>query len=154
MPQSLAKNWIHIIFSTKNRFPFLDNHELQQNMHSYISGICKHYGCSETVVGGTMDHVHLLINMPKTGSVTELVQTVKMSSSKWIKLRDDADIFLKKLNWQKGYGAFSVSHSKVHIVRQYILNQVIHHKKFSFEYELQKILDCHQVEYNIDYLWD
>jgi putative transposase len=84
MPQSLAKILIHIVFSTKERRPFLRVTELRDELHRYLGGILKHPDCQPVIVGGVADHVHLLASLGRTIQVAEMVKEVKRSSSLWI----------------------------------------------------------------------
>jgi len=153
MSQSLSQMWIHIIFSTKNRHPFLNDLIIQQRMHDYIKAICKKQNCETVAVGGTEDHVHVLTRLHKNISLSKLVEEVKKSSSRWVKTLND-DPMLQQFYWQSGYGAFSVSQSNLEIVRLYIKNQRQHHQKQNFQEELIKFLMQHHIAYEEKYLWD
>jgi len=99
MPQSLSKVILHIIFSTKNREPWLD-YDMQPRMHAYLATICRDLGTEFVRVGGVADHVHIVTTLPRTLSQAELIEQIKKITSKWIL-------------WQRGYGAFSVSPSQL-----------------------------------------
>ena len=86
MPQSLVKNYVHIIFSTKNRYPFIDN-EIKDELFSYPGGTCRELESHPIIVGGANDHVHLLVNLSRKMALMNLVEKVKTHSSKWIKLK-------------------------------------------------------------------
>lgn len=105
MPQSLIKNYIHIIYSTKNRMPLIDEN-IEDELHFYIGGICKNLQCNPIVVGGYKDHVHILCLLSKKIALMKLLEEIKSHSSKWIKTKGKAyDGFY----WQSGYGAFSIN---------------------------------------------
>ena len=106
------------------------------------------------VVGGHTDHVHILCALSKTLSLSTLVREVKSSSSKWIKQLDPIDYRYRKFQWQSGYSAFSVSHSIIDRVNNYILRQEEHHKKISYKDELLKLLSINEIEFNEQYLWN
>jgi putative transposase len=151
VPQSLSKVFIHLVFSTKNRRPFIDE-AIQPELYPYIAKVL--YGeCSSPakIIGGVEDHLHILLNLSRTISIANLVETIKVQSSKWIKTKGSA---YSKFHWQTGYGAFSVSSSAVDAVSQYILGQKDHHRKRTFMDEYRGLLDKHEMEYDEKYVWD
>ena len=87
MSQSLSKMWTHLIFSTKDRYPFLTDKDIREEMHAYLSSILRKHDCPTLLVGGVADHVHGLFTLSKNHSIAEVVYEVKRSSSKWIKTR-------------------------------------------------------------------
>ncbi len=151
MSQSLANILLHIIFSTKNRFPFLATPEVRDEMHSYLATLFRSYDSPALIVGGVTDHVHTLCALSRNIAVAELVKQTKKNSSKWIKSKGG---ILTKFHWQNGYGAFSVSESQQERVRRYILNQENHHQRISFQDEFRAILQKHKLESNERYVWD
>jgi REP element-mobilizing transposase RayT len=102
--------WIHLIFSTKERYPFLSNKEVRVQLHIYMSSILRNHDCPTLQIGGPADHIHALFVLSKNSSIAQIVYEVKRGSSKWIK-RQGAGF--RKFHWQSGYGAFSVSQSHV-----------------------------------------
>jgi Transposase IS200 like. len=151
MSQSLAKIYVHIIFSTKHRTPFLKGRALRLEMHRYLGGTCRTLDSPSICVGGVEDHVHLLVQLGRTWSIAEFVKEIKKESSKWIKTKDAA---LADFHWQNGYGAFSVSPSRVEELRRYIEDQEEHHKKESFQDEFRRLLRAYGVEWDERYVWD
>ncbi len=151
MPQSLAKVYLHLVFSTKDRAPFLSNRGLRQETHAYLAGACRQLGSPSLIVGGVEDHVHILCYMSRTLSIADLIKETKRESSKWIKAKDDT---LSDFRWQGGYGAFSISPSHVDDLRNYIANQKKHHRHESFQDELRRLLRKYDVEYDEKYVWD
>jgi len=151
MPQSLAKIYVHIVFSTKNRFPFLSTPELRNEMHAYLGGTLKELECPVLTVGGPADHIHILCVLSKNIAIAELVGAIKRSSSKWAKTKGPS---LRKFAWQNGYGAFSVSQSHVERVRSYIQNQEEHHRRKTFEDEFRSLLKAYKVNYDERFVWD
>ena len=151
MPQSLAKVLVHIIFSTKSRFPFLSNTAVCKEMHTYLGGTCNNLDSPVIIVGGVSEHVHILCRLSRNITIAKLIGDMKRESSKWIKTKGG---ILTKFSWQNGYGIFSVSESKVEQVRQYISNQEKHHRKKNFQDEYRKFLNKYNVEYNERYVWD
>ena len=148
MSQSLAKNYIHLIFATKYRENIIKQTDLSE-LYAYITGILNHIDCPMICIGGTTNHVHVLCVLNKNMALSKMVEEVKRSSSKWIKSKDP---FYRQFGWQNGYGAFSVSQSKVEIVVKYIQNQEEHHKKMLFVDELKMFLREYSVEYKEEYL--
>jgi putative transposase len=151
MPQSLARIYLHIVFSTKERVPFLLSSELRRRVHSYLAGIGKSRGCFLECVGGVEDHVHLLCRMSRTETVANFVRDLKRDSSLWIKTIEEAP---KEFEWQDGYGAFSISPSHVEPLTHYIETQEWHHRTESFQDEFRRLLAKYEVEYDEQYVWD
>lgn len=143
MPQSLVKNYIHITFSTKNRLPLIQP-SIKEELFSYLGGTSKELESQPLIVGGTNNHVHLLVNLSRKIALMSLIEKLKTHSSKWIKTKDSD---FKDFYWQKGYGGFSVNPQQVEVVREYISNQEAHHKKVTFQEEYLAFLK----KYNIDY---
>lgn len=150
MGQSLVKNFIHIVFSTKHRQPMIDKN-VEAELHAYIGGICKNTGCTSLIVGGYTDHIHILCLLSKKVTLIKLVEEVKSHSSKWIKTKGEA---YKNFYWQDGYGAFSVNPSEIDTVTAYIRNQKEHHDKKTFQDEYRAFLKKYNVEYDEQYVWE
>jgi putative transposase len=150
MGQSLVKNYIHIIFSTKYR-QHLINEPVESDLHAYLGGLCKKRECHPLKVGGFTDHIHILCLLSKKIALMKLVEDVKSHSSRWMKLNGDE---YHNFYWQDGYGAFSVNPAEVDVVIRYIANQKIHHSKTSFQDEYRKILKKYDVVYDERYVWD
>ncbi len=150
MSQSLVKNYLHIVFSTKNRQTFI-HPPVEDELHSYLGGVCKKLECPPIKIGGYTDHVHILCMLSKKIALMKLVEEIKSHSSKWIKTKgEDYSYFY----WQDGYGAFSVNPKQVGSVVQYIENQHIHHKDESFQDEYRGFLKRYKVDYDERYVWD
>ena len=150
MPQSLAKLYIHIIFSTKNREPLLDR-DIQTELTSYLGGTLSHLDCQPIEIGGASDHVHILCCLSKNLSLSTLIEEIKSSSSKWIKTKEQR---LAQFHWQSGYGGFSVSQSHLNAVIKYIRQQDEHHRKVTFQEEFREFLKKYRVLYDEGYVWD
>ena len=149
MPQSLAKVYIHVIFSTKNREPLLAE-EWRDELFRILGGAANNLGCQSLIVGGVADHVHLLFQLGRTISIADAVGKIKSTSSLWIGQTPG----LSGFNWQAGYAAFSVSQSNLEAVRTYIRNQPEHHRKESFQDELREWLRRYEIEWDERYVWD
>lgn len=150
MGQSLVKNYMHLVFSTKHREPLIYP-PVEAELHSYLSVICSNLECKPIKVGGYTDHVHILCMLSKKIALMKLLEEVKSHSSKWIKTKGTG---YENFYWQDGYGAFSVSPSKVDNVIAYIANQHQHHSNNTFQNEYRILLKKYKVEYAEKYVWD
>lgn len=150
MPQSLAKNILYLIFSTKNREPILTA-EVRADLHSYMGAILRRYDSPAILMNSVADHIHILFCLSKNHALKKVVEEVKKGSSKWVKGqgREFAKFF-----WQAGYGAFSVSQSAAPAVTRYIENQEAHHRKVGFQDEFREFLRKYGIEYDERYVWD
>ncbi len=151
MPQSLAQIYMHIIFSTNNRQPFLQDTSVRDELHKYLGGTCNNLDCPVLCAGGVADHVHILCRFGRTLSVADFVKELKRESSQWVKTRAPD---LAGFYWQAGYGAFSLSPVHVNAVRAYIANQERHHRQESFQDEFRRLLTKYGLEWDERYLWD
>ncbi len=152
MPQSLANVLIHLVFSTKNRHPFLSDPSLRDVMTGYMIGTLKNLDCPSLQVGVVEDHVHILCQLHRTMPISTLVEKIKTSSSARIKQEHNPAV--KDFHWQAGYGVFSVSQSNVTQVAEYIANQDEHHRQRSFQNEFRLLLKRHVMEWDETYVWD
>ncbi len=150
MAQSLAKIYLHIIFSTKNRGDFIKT-EIETELYRYIAGILKNLECTAIKIGGTSNHIHILNIFSRTITISKMLELVKKDSSKWIKTKGND---FNKFYWQNGYGVFSVSQSRVNKVKTYIESQKEHHKKKMFKEEYREFLKEYNIEYDERYVWD
>ncbi len=151
MSQSLAQVWLHLIFSTKNRTPFLRNPDFRRGMFCMLAHNVKETKCLVATVGGWEDHVHLLVGFTRTLTIADLIESIKTETSKWAK---DAEHGNSLFTWQAGYGAFSVSHSNMAKVVDYIANQDERHFKTSYQDEFRRICKRHEVPIDERYVWD
>ena len=151
MPQSLSSVYLQLVFSTKERRPFLRDQTIREEMHAFLGGISKKLDCPPILVGGVEDHVHLLARHGRTITQADWVKELKRGSSLWIKERDPK---LSDFAWQAGYGVFSVSTSNVDAVTDYIARQEEHHRKSTFQDELRAMLQKHRIEWDERYVWD
>ena len=149
MPQSLSKIYIHTVFSTKNREPFLSHDQIREELHAYMGGIAKQLDCYPIRIGGTADHVHLLTSLSRATSVADLVKEIKRVSSIWLHEKGNSGF-----KWQAGYASFSVSESKLESVEKYVSSQIEHHRKVSFQDELRRFFVMHNLEFKEQYVWD
>src|SRR5271166_1179177 len=138
MAHTYASNFIHCIFSTKDRRPLIPAHRTAE-LYAYLGGIARGEGLTLAAAGGTANHVHLLLILPATASLAHAVQKLKGSSSRWMG---------SGFSWQEGYGAFSVSPSQLEVVKHYIQNQEEHHHKRDFEQEYTTLLRSCGIEFD------
>jgi putative transposase len=151
MPQSFADVLIHIVFSTKNRVPFLKSPDVREHLNAYMVGALENVGCPSLITRSVEDHIHILCQLSRTMSIAQLVKEIKATSSAWVK---DQSPGLHDFYWQAGYGAFSVSHSNIEQVKEYIANQEEHHRTRSFQEEYRLLLQRHGIEFDERYVWD
>jgi len=151
MPQSLSAVYLHLVFSTKERRPFLRDKTVRDSLHACLGGVSKSLDCPPLIVGGVEDHVHLLCRFARTITQAEWVKELKRVSNGWLKEhgRDYADF-----EWQGGYADFSVSQSNLEQVKQYIASQEEHHRKTTFQDEFRTLLRKHDIEFDERYVWD
>lgn len=150
MAQTLFQSYFHIVFSTKNRFGFIQP-EIEDELFAYMGGIVRTFDGKLLTAGGTSNHDHLLVSMSKNHLVPDLIGAVKRDSSKWIKTKGRT---YSKFAWQDGYSAFSVGYSQIPVVERYIANQKEHHKKHLFEDEMRGFYRKYKIEFDEKYVWD
>ncbi len=150
MPQSLSLVIVHVVFSTKERRPFL-NADTRPKLHAYLATVARNAGCEAYRVGGVADHVHLAIRLSRTITIADLIETLKTSSSKWVKTQSTD---LAAFSWQRGYGCFSVGPSDLDALIKYIDEQEAHHIHRTFQDEFRMFLTKYGVEFDEAYVWD
>jgi REP element-mobilizing transposase RayT len=148
MSQSLSKVYVHLVFSTKNRQPLIDE-DIRPELQAYIVATFAQLKSYVDAIYANPDHIHILCTLPRIMSMASLVSKVKSSSSKWMKEKGVLEFY-----WQNGYSIFSVSASKVEVVKRYIINQQQHHQKTSFKDELREFFKQYKVEFDEQYVWD
>ncbi|HEX3552085.1 MAG TPA: IS200/IS605 family transposase [Thermoanaerobaculia bacterium] len=145
MKDTYSKLDYHLVWSTKNRTPLITK-PFRDSLYGYIGGILRGNGGVLLAAGGMPDHIHLLAGWRTSISVAKMLQLIKTNTSKWMNERPDAPV--GGFAWQPGYGAFSVSASKIAEVRAYILNQEEHHRKMAFREEITGLLRRHGIDYD------
>jgi len=151
VPQSLSNVLVHVIYSTKNREPYLRDVALRRELEPYLVGSLEAIGCPSISLRAVADHMHALCRLSRTVSLAKLVETMKTESSKWMKRHSRGT---RAFQWQQGYAAFSVSTSNAARVKRYIETQDEHHRAKTFQDELRAFLRRHQVEFDERYVWD
>ncbi len=150
MANTYTQIHIQAVFSVQNRLCLISR-KWQDELYKYITGIIQHYGHKLLAINGMPDHVHVFFGMRPTQALSDLMQDVKCSSSKWI---NDKKLCSGRFSWQEGYGAFSQSKSDVQNVINYVLNQENHHRKISFLNEYLKMLTENDIIYDDRYVFD
>jgi REP element-mobilizing transposase RayT len=150
MSQSFTKLYAHLIFSTKNRRPFLDD-EIRPRVHAYLATVIRNIDSPYVVVGGVADHVHILFDMGKMHAPVEFAEQVKRESSKFVKT---LGLQYRDFYWQRGYGMFSVSPTHFPDAESYVRDQEKHHRLNTFQEEFLEFLKRYGVEYDERYVWD
>jgi len=151
MPQSLSVIYVHLVFSTKDRRPFLRDQKLRGTLHAYLGEVSKRLDCPPILVGGVEDHVHILARFGRTISQAEWVKELKRVSNQWLK---EQGVDFTGFEWKGGYADFSVSQSNLEQVKEYVARQEEHHRKLTFQDELRALLRKHQVQWDERYIWD
>lgn len=151
MSQSLSQLYVHLTFSTKDRLPFLKE-KVEQRFHTYLAGILKKYESPAIIINSVPDHVHILFHLSKNYALAKLIEQIKKESSKWMKtIIGGNTIFF----WQGGYAAFSISSSKLFIVKNYIENQKEHHASQTYRDEIEEFVKYYEIiEYDPKYFWE
>jgi REP element-mobilizing transposase RayT len=149
MPQSLANVLVHLVFSTKERRPDVDG-AIEAELHRYLATACRSCGCPALQVGGTQDHIHILLSLSRTITIGKLVESIKTDSSKWVKTKGAK---YELFSWQGGYGAFSIGASQIEKTRRYITGQKEHHEARSFKDEFRALLRAYGIEWDERYVW-
>ncbi|HLS12142.1 MAG TPA: IS200/IS605 family transposase [Flavobacteriaceae bacterium] len=134
---SWVRIWIHLVFSTKNRKPFLRSKELRLKVFQHIKENAKNKGIYMDSIGGHTNHVHCLISLGREQSVSKVAQLIKGESSYWI---NKSELIKSDFKWQNDFWAVSVSESHLNAVRKYIKNQEEHHRVISFTEEVDNFM--------------
>ena len=150
MPQSLSSILIHLVFSTKNREPFITP-AIETELHPYMAKIFRELKSPSLTIDSTSDHVHILFSLGRVIKVADLVEEIETESSKWIKTKGRE---FRNFHWQRGYGAFAIGQSNVAALKRYIRNQKQHHRRVTFQDEYRKFLKAYGIEYDERYVWD
>ena len=147
MSHTYVSELVHVVFSTKHRCDLIPP-EIQSRLWSFLGGIARKNGFKAIAIGGTQNHVHILLSLPATLPLAKAVQLIKDGTSKWMN-----DTGARRFAWQEGYGAFTVGISQQARTIAYINSQPEHHRKHGFEEEFLAILQKHGIEYDPSYVW-
>jgi putative transposase len=151
MSHSHSVVFLHLVFSTKLRIPYLLDCALRNELHVYLGSASRHLGCAPVIVGGVEDHVHMLARLGRDIAISGWVKEVKRTSSIWIKKQTPA---LESFAWQTGYGVFAVGKSNLEAVRTYIANQEEHHRKKTYQDEMRALLRAHDETWDERQIWE
>ncbi len=149
MSHSFAAVWLHIVFGTKNRLPFL-NDAIRPELHAYVATVLKNLDCPALLINSVDDHLHALARLSRRHAIERVLEGMKANSSRWLKTKGGP---LRLFQWQAGYGAFSVSPSQVETVRRYIARQAEHHRRVTFQEEYAELLRRHGSSVDPAALW-
>ncbi len=138
-----------LVFAVQGKQNLITN-EYEEEIYKYISGIIRNKAQKLLQINGMTDHIHIMVSFKPDNSISDLVRDIKSNSSKFI---NEKKWFIGKFHWQKGFGAFSYSHSQINEVINYIKNQKEHHKKITFKEEYIKLLDLFGIEYDEQYIF-
>ena len=147
MSHTYISDLVHCVFSTKQRRNLITD-DVRGDLWAFLGGIARKSGFKALIVGGTENHVHILLSLPATMPLAKAMQLVKGASSRWMDEKGLGDFA-----WQEGYGAFTVGISQKEHTMAYIRSQAEHHRKRSFEEEFLGFLKKHGVEYDPAYVW-
>jgi REP element-mobilizing transposase RayT len=150
MANTYSQSYFHLVFAVKNRDALIMK-SWKDELEKYITGIIQSYKHKLLSINSMPDHLHILIGYNLNHLIPNLVEQIKTSSDAWIKQKGFSKF---KFEWQKGYGAFTHSHSQIDTVIKYINNQQIHHQKVPFKVEYLEILRKNDIKYSDDYLFD
>ena len=150
MANTYTQCYFHLVFAVKNRDALIKK-EWKDEMEMYITGIVQNRRHKMLAIGSMSDHIHILIGYNVNELIPDLVEEIKTSSNAWIK---EKRLSKFKFEWQKGYGAFTYSHSQIDKVIKYILSQERHHKKKSFKEEYLEMLEKNEIIYGNEYLFE
>ena len=148
MPNTYTQLYTHVVFAVKGRANLVSS-KWSDELYKYISGIVSSKNQKMMIINGMPDHIHILLGLKPDCNLSDLVGVIKANSSRWIK---ENNFVAGKFEWQTGFGAFSVSQSKIDVVVNYILHQQEHHKKQSFREEYVEFLTGHNIDFKPEYL--
>ncbi|MFP4354743.1 MAG: IS200/IS605 family transposase [Phycisphaerae bacterium] len=147
MAQSLSRIIIHLIFSTKDRYPWIAD-PIRSDLHGYMAGTLDRMGCRPVRINSVADHVHIAMGLGRSVAVADVVRDLKRASNIWFRKHEAG------FAWQKGYGAFSVGASQIDDLVKYIDNQAEHHRSVDFKGEYRAFLERYGIDYDERYVWD
>ena len=150
MADTYVQAYFHLVFAVKNRDALILK-SWKSELEKYITGIVQNNKHKLIAIGTMPDHIHIFIGYNLNQTIPDLVENIKTSSNHWIKERKFTNF---KFSWQKGYGAFTHSHSQINTVAKYVLNQNTHHRKNKFKEEYLDILNKFELPYKDEYVFD
>ena len=148
MPSTHLSLFVHAVFSTKNREPFIGK-DWRDRLHAYMGGLIRALGAVPLAVGGVEDHAHALLGFKATHRICDLLRDLKGGASQWV----HETLGMPEFEWQEGYGAFTVSPDRREAVKKYIERQEEHHRRTTFQEEYLRLLVESGTPYDERYLW-
>jgi len=150
MANTYVQAYFHIVFAVKHRQALIQR-TWKDELEKYITKIVQRNGHKLIAIGSMPDHLHIFLGYKLTQTIPKLVEEIKTSSNHWIRERKLSKV---KFDWQKGYGAFTHSHSQIAVVSNYILNQEKHHGNKSFQEEYLEMLSKFEIEFKEEYIFE
>jgi REP element-mobilizing transposase RayT len=150
MSHSYTNLLYHLVFSTKGRHAAIKENA-RERLFPYLAGAVQSERGDAIIVGGTVDHVHILARLHQGKAIADVLRDIKANSSGWM---HDTFADQESFAWQQGYGAFSVSESQLDRVRKYIENQEAHHRRKTFEDEFIALLKAHRVPFDPRFVFE
>ena len=150
MPNTYSQLYIQAVFAVKYRNAVIEK-EWKGQLMAVIGNLINETGCKTIIVNGVEDHVHCFFILKPSVSISDVMQSAKAKSSKWV---NESNLMLNRFEWQRGFGAFSYSKSHVNNVYRYIENQEEHHKNQSFKKEYIEFLNKFEVDYDDRFLFE
>jgi len=150
MANTYVQAYFHLVFAVYNRKALIRK-SWKDNLEKYITGIIQNNSHKLLAIGSMPDHIHIFIGYNLNQTIPDLVEKIKTSSNHWVK---EKKLSKFKFSWQKGYGAFTHTHSQIDGVAKYVLSQEDHHRIKTFKEEYHKMLDKFQIAYKNEYVFD
>lgn len=150
MANTYTQCYVHLVFAVKNREAMIMP-EWKDGLEKYITGIVQNHKHKMLAIGGIPNHIHIFIGYNVNHLIPDLVEEIKTSSNAWIRINKLSKF---RFGWQRGYGAFTHSHSSIDQVVKYILNQEVHHRKKSFKNEYLEMLVKNEIKFDDAFLFD
>ena len=150
MANTYTQCYFHLVFAVKNRDALVKK-VWKDDLEKYTTGIIQNHQHKLLAISSMPEHTHLLIGYNVNYLIPDLVEDIKTSTNSWIKEKRLSNF---RFEWQRGYGAFTHSHSQIDKVVKYIMNQEEHHKKRNFKDEYLVMLEKNRVDFNQEYLFD
>jgi putative transposase len=150
MANTYTQCYFQLVFAVKNREALIQK-SWKNELEMYITGIVQNHKHKLLAISAMPDHIHIFIGYHLNQLIPDLVEAIKISSNLWIK---NGNLSRFRFEWQRGYGAFTYSHSQIDAVVKYIMNQEIHHQKKSFREEYLEILRKNEIEFKDEYVFE
>ena len=150
MGNTYHQMYVQTVFAVKYREAVIGK-SWKPDLLAVMGNLINETGCKNIIVNGVEDHVHCFFGLLPSVSVSDVMQSVKAKSSKWV---NESGLLPHRFEWQKGFGAFTYSRSHIDRVFKYIQNQEAHHQKQTFRQEYVDMLEKYGVEFDVRYLFE